>query len=203
MAMELTGDRLVPASLERTWQALNDPEMLRRSIPGCESLERDGEESFVALLALRVGPVNAKFKGKVRLSDVVPLEGYTLQFEGQGGGAGFGKGSAQVRLAAEGSQATRLTYQATATVGGKIAQVGSRLVDATAGMMAENFFRNFEAALTAETPEPERAEAAAGVPASGEPAAAVATDSRLRRLVLLAGIVLLLVLGIFSVAALR
>ncbi|MBK0392144.1 CoxG family protein [Ramlibacter algicola] len=202
MAMELTGDRLIPASLERTWQALNDPEMLRRSIPGCESLERDGEEGFVALLALRVGPVNAKFKGKVRLSDVVPLEGYTLQFEGQGGVAGFGKGSAQVRVAAEGPQATRLNYRATATVGGKIAQVGARLVDATARMMAENFFRDFEAALTAEMPEPAPAESPAVSAASGEPAA-IAANSRVRRLVLPAGIGLLIVLGIFSVVAFR
>lgn len=159
--MELVGDRLIPASIERTWEALNDPEVLRRSMPGCESLERTGDDAFTALLALRVGPVNARFKGNLRLSDVAPAAGYKLQFDGQGGVAGFGKGSAQVQLAPEGANQTRLRYTAQAQVGGKIAQVGSRLVDATAAKLAEDFFKRFEAILAEE-----RAQAAPATPAA-------------------------------------
>ena len=148
--MELAGDRLITASLARTWEALNDPEVLRRSIPGCDSLERVGDNHFTAHLSLRIGPVSAKFTGEVRLKDVVPQRGYRIDFDGKGGVAGFGRGSANVNLTAEGSQ-TRLHYRANATVGGKIAQVGSRLVDATAAKLADDFFKRFEA-IVAEQP---------------------------------------------------
>ena len=144
--MELQGERLIPAARDTTWAALNDPEMLKACITGCESLERTGDDAFAALVAVKVGPVSARFKGKLQLSNVVAPNSYTIHFDGQGGVAGFGKGSADVVLAEEGT-ATRLKYHARAQVGGKLAQVGSRLVDAAAAKVAEDFFKAFEAQL--------------------------------------------------------
>lgn len=140
--MELIGERLIPASQQRTWDALNDPEVLKGCIPGCETLERTEDGGFVATLSLRIGPVSAKFKGKLQLSDVQAPSAYTIHFDGQGGMAGFGKGSAQVQLAAA-DGGTRLSYQAKAQVGGKLAQVGSRLVDAAAAKITNDFFEAF------------------------------------------------------------
>jgi carbon monoxide dehydrogenase subunit G len=145
--MDLQGERLIPASLDKTWAALNDPGTLKACITGCESLERSGDDAFVALVAVKVGPVSARFKGNLKLTNVVVPESYTIQFDGQGGAAGFGKGSADVSLAAEGER-TRLKYLARAQVGGKMAQVGSRLVDAAAAKVAEDFFKAFEAHLS-------------------------------------------------------
>jgi carbon monoxide dehydrogenase subunit G len=145
--MELQGERLIPAPRATTWTALNDPEFLKACIAGCESLERSGDDAFAALVAVKVGPVSARFKGNLKLLDIRPPSSYTLQFDGQGGAAGFGKGSADVALEdAEGSQ-TRLKYSARAQVGGKMAQIGSRLVDAAASKMAEDFFLAFETRL--------------------------------------------------------
>jgi hypothetical protein len=144
--MELQGERLIPASVDATWAALNDPETLQACIAGCESLVRTGDDSFQAQLAVKVGPVSARFKGQLRLSNVVAPTRYTIHFDGQGGVAGFGKGSADVSLAAEGAQ-TRLTYHAKAQVGGKMAQVGSRLIDAAASKVAADFFAAFEERL--------------------------------------------------------
>lgn len=145
--MELNGERTIQASIDKTWNALNDPEILKQCIPGCETLERTADDTFTASLTLKIGPINAKFKGVVRLSELKPPHSYTLSFEGQGGMAGFGKGKAEVNLTAEGPTQTRLNYAANAKVGGKIAQVGSRLVDATAAKMAEDFFKAFEVAV--------------------------------------------------------
>jgi len=150
--MELTGERLIPATVDATWAALNDPEALRVCIAGCESLERTGEDGFVAVVAMKVGPVSARFKGNLKLTNVNPPNGYTIHFDGQGGVAGFGKGSADVALTPEGPAATKLAYQARATVGGKMAQIGSRLIDATAAKITEDFFRAFEARLQSEAP---------------------------------------------------
>jgi uncharacterized protein len=144
--MELQGERLIPAPLDTTWAALNDPDTLKACIAGCESLERAGDDAFAALVAVKVGPVSARFKGNLKLSNVVAPKSYTINFDGQGGVAGFGKGSADVVLAAEGEQ-TRLKYNAKAQVGGKMAQVGSRLVDAAAAKVAEDFFKAFETHL--------------------------------------------------------
>ncbi len=144
--MELKGERIIPAPIETTWAGLNDPEVLKACIAGCESLERTGDDAFAALVAVRVGPVSAKFKGNLKMTDVKPPTSYTIHFDGQGGVAGFGKGSADVSLTAEGS-GTKLSYVARAQVGGKMAQVGSRLIDAAAGKIAEDFFTAFEAAL--------------------------------------------------------
>jgi uncharacterized protein len=144
--MELKGERLIPASVDTTWRALNDPAILRDCIAGCESIERTGDDAYEALLAVKVGPVSARFKGKLQMSDIKPPHSYTIHFDGQGGVAGHGKGSADVALAAEGAQ-TRLRYEARAQVGGKMAQVGSRLIDAAAGKLTEDFFNAFEARL--------------------------------------------------------
>ncbi len=164
--MELTGERLIAAPIATVWAGLNDPEVLKACINGCESLERTGDDAFAALVAVRVGPVSAKFKGNLRMSDVKPPESYTIAFDGQGGVAGFGKGSADVRLAPEG-EGTRLSYQARAQVGGKMAQVGSRLIDAAAAKIAEDFFAAFEAKVAPPPAElPAVAPGAAGAPAA-------------------------------------
>ncbi len=149
--MELQGERTIPAPRARTWEALNDPEVLKACITGCESLEREGDNGLLALVAVKVGPVSARFKAKLQLNDVVPQQSYTIHFDGQGGVAGFGKGSADVKLADAGPGRTTLAYVARAQVGGKLAQIGSRLVDAAASKIAEDFFQAFEAQLRAET----------------------------------------------------
>ena len=152
--MELQGDRLIPASLDATWAALNDPETLKACIAGCESLERTGDDAYTAVVALKIGPVSARFKGNLKMTNVQAPTSYTINFDGQGGVAGFGRGSADVRLAPEGDAATRLSYAARAQVGGKMAQIGSRLIDATAGKITDDFFRAFEAYLQARAPQP-------------------------------------------------
>lgn len=145
--MQMTGQRLLPVPPQQAWNALNDPQMLKACIPGCESVTETGPNQYEVLMAARIGPVSAKFKGKLVQSDIVEPQSYTLAFDGQGGVAGFGKGKAEVRLdAAEGG--TQLNYTATAQVGGKIAQIGSRLVDAAAAKIADEFFAAFEKKLT-------------------------------------------------------
>ena len=161
--MDLKGERLLPAPVETTWAALNDPEMLKSCIAGCESLERTGPDAYQAVVAVKVGPVSARFKGSLQMTDIQAPNRYTLHFDGQGGVAGFGKGSAEVSLAPEGTQ-TRLSYSAKAQVGGKLAQVGSRLIDAAAGKITEDFFKAFETNLMAQVgaaPAPAPAAAAA------------------------------------------
>ena len=140
--MEMTGEQLIPASQQETWDALNDPEVLKACVPGCEAIDLIAGNEYQVQMVARVGPVSAKFRGKLTLSDVQPPNSYAIAFEGQGGAAGFAKGGAQVRLSAEG-ESTRLSYEAKANVGGKLAQIGSRLVDAAARKVAEDFFRKF------------------------------------------------------------
>ena len=140
--MEMKGEQLIEASQADTWAALNDPEILKACIQGCESIERVTDSEYAMQMTARVGPVAAKFKGKLTLSDLKPPQSYSIAFEGQGGVAGFGKGGAQVQLAPEGD-ATRLSYQVKASVGGKLAQIGSRLVDAAARKLADDFFTAF------------------------------------------------------------
>lgn len=140
--MELSGEYLIPASREEVWQALNDPEILKTAIPGCESLEKTDETSFKAQVTSKIGPVKARFKGAVTLSNIIEPESYTITGEGQGGVAGFAKGSANVALTqAEGG--TMLRYDAKGQVGGKLAQLGSRLVDQVARKTADDFFSAF------------------------------------------------------------
>lgn len=168
--MELTGERLIPAPIATVWAGLNDPAVLKDCIAGCDSLERTADDQFTALVAVRVGPVAARFRGQLKLADVQAPTRYTINFDGQGGVAGFGKGSADVALEAIGPTSTKLAYTARAHVGGKMAQIGSRLVDAAASKLTEDFFQAFEARVAA----PHAATAADTVPASagGPPAAA-------------------------------
>ena len=146
--MELLGKRLIPAPIDATWTALNDLDVLRSCIPGCESLAQVGPDRFEVVMALKIGPIAARFRGHLAMTQVQAHVGYTIAFEGQGGVAGFGKGSADVTLVAE-DGGTWLSYVARAQVGGKIAQVGSRLIDAAAGKIADTFFRRFESSLQA------------------------------------------------------
>ena len=146
--MEMTGEQLIDAPQQDVWRGLNDPQVLQQCVPGCEAIELIGENQYQVLMVARVGPVSAKFKGKLTLSDIKPPDSYALSFEGQGGPAGFAKGSAQVALKGEGPR-TRLGYDVKANVGGKLAQIGSRLVDAAARKVADDFFRNFNEKLSA------------------------------------------------------
>ena len=147
MAMKMTGEATLPAARSKVWAMLNDPAVLKACIPGCESLEKTGENGFAAVVKTKIGPVNATFRGKVELSDLVPSVSYRISGEGEGGVAGFAKGGARVSLADAGS-GTLLHYDVEAHVGGKIAQLGARLVDGVAKSMADKFFANFAAAAT-------------------------------------------------------
>ena len=149
--MEMTGSQTLPVSQQIAWEALNDPEILKASIMGCDLLDRTSDTEFLAGVTAAIGPVKAKFKAKLTLSEVNPPESYTIRFDGQGGAAGFGKGEAQVKLIPEGA-ATRLDYTAKANVGGKLAQIGSRLVDAASKKMADDFFVKFNAELARRNP---------------------------------------------------
>jgi carbon monoxide dehydrogenase subunit G len=142
--MELKGEYRIPAPRERVWAMLNDPNVLRECIPGCESLEGSAAEGFAARVTTKVGPVKATFNGQVTLSNVKPPESYTISGEGKGGVAGFAKGSADVHLAKDGA-GTVLTYAVNAQVGGKLAQLGARLIDSTAKKIADQFFSSFAA----------------------------------------------------------
>ena len=168
--MELHGDRLIPAPIATTWEALNDPETLKGCIAGCESLERTGDDAYTAVVALKIGPVSARFKGNLKMTDVTAPTGYKINFDGQGGVAGFGRGSADVRLTPEGDSATRLAYDARAQVGGKMAQIGSRLIDATAAKITDDFFKAFESQLAARV-APAAAPGVPAVPAAAPPRA--------------------------------
>lgn len=141
--MQLTSQQSLPVSQAIAWQALNDVTMLQAAIPGCESLTVIGENEYEAALSVAIGPVKAKFKGKLKLSDLQPPASYRIAFEGQGGQAGHGKGTAQVRLEAVSASETLLHYEVQASVGGKIAQIGSRLIDMAAQKMANDFFASF------------------------------------------------------------
>ncbi len=140
--MDMTGEYRIEAPRERVYEALNDPEILKQCIPGCESLEKHSQTEMEAKVVARVGPVKAKFTGQVTLSDLVPPESYSISGQGKGGAAGHAKGGARIQLVADGS-ATLLQYQVHADIGGKLAQLGSRLIDGTAKKMAKDFFETF------------------------------------------------------------
>ncbi|HTW52014.1 MAG TPA: carbon monoxide dehydrogenase subunit G [Stellaceae bacterium] len=140
--MEMHGERRIPATRAEVWAKLNDPETLKNCIPGCETVEKVSDTEFTAKLVARVGPVKASFSGKVTLTDLVPPESYTITGEGTGGVAGFAKGSAKVSLDDAGAE-TVLRYGVQGQVGGKLAQIGSRLIDATSRKMADDFFNRF------------------------------------------------------------
>jgi carbon monoxide dehydrogenase subunit G len=187
--MQITGSFVVPAPRQRVWEALNDPEILRQSIPGCEELNRVGDNEFEGKIVAKVGPVKATFTGKVTLSDLDPPNGYTISGEGKGGVAGFAKGGAKVVLADD-AGGTKLDYTADASVGGKLAQIGGRLIEAAANQTASEFFTKFSEVVGAGsagvgvpsdvTPaEPIAADATAAMGASVGKAAAAASPSRL------------------------
>lgn len=162
--MDMSGEYRIAAPREIVWASLNDPDLLRECIPGCEEVEKTSPTEFVAKVTAKVGPVKARFSGKVAMSDLDPPNGYRISGEGQGGAAGFAKGGAEVKLEADGAD-TLMRYTVNANVGGKLAQIGSRLIDATARKMAEDFFGRFAAIVA------ERAAAAAPAEAAPEPAA--------------------------------
>lgn len=162
--MEMTGEFRIPATRQRVWEALNDPEMLKQAIPGCQSIEKVSDTEFTAKVRAKVGPVSATFGGKVTLSDLDPPRAYTIAGEGSGGVAGFAKGSAKVNLDEDGGDATLLHYEVQAHVGGKLAQIGSRLIDATSRKMAQEFFTHFAAVVA-----PEAAGSATSAGTAGEP----------------------------------
>jgi carbon monoxide dehydrogenase subunit G len=166
--MDMTGQYRIPASRDQVWAALNDAETLKASLPGCESLEKVSEHEFVATVVAKVGPVKAKFNGNVTLSNLNPPESYTISGEGKGGAAGFAKGGADVRLAEDGD-VTVLTYTAKADVGGKLAQLGSRLIDGTAKKMADEFFDNFAKQVAPPALAPEVAAEPVPAPAAAPP----------------------------------
>ena len=145
--MQLTSQQALPVNQAQAWEALNDITLLQAAIPGCEGLTPTGENQYEVLVLAAIGPVKAKFKGKLQLENLQPPTSYTLRFEGQGGPAGHGKGTADIRLEPNGPRETVLHYTANAQVGGKIAQIGSRLVDMAAQKMATDFFERFNAAL--------------------------------------------------------
>jgi carbon monoxide dehydrogenase subunit G len=142
--MEMSSEQHIPAPRDDVWRALNDPEVLKRCIPGCESIEQESLDSFRITMLAAVGPVKARFNGKLAIQDSVPPKGYALAFEGSGGMAGFGKGTATVSLS-EADGGTLLNYTANAQVSGKLAQVGSRLIDGVARKLAAEFFTRFNA----------------------------------------------------------
>jgi uncharacterized protein len=139
----MTGEQLIPAPQQDTWKALNDPDVLKACVPGCESITKVNENEYQVQMTARVGPVSAKFRGRLSLFDIKPPQSYSLAFEGQGGPAGFAKGAAQVKLSPVSAEETKLSYDVKANVGGKLAQIGSRLIDAAAKKVADEFFQNF------------------------------------------------------------
>ncbi len=170
--MEMKGERLLPADRATAWRLLNDPETLKQCLPGCESMTATGDGSYEVAMTAAVGPVKARFKGKMSLADVEPPERYRLVFEGQSAQAGFARGQARVALETVSPLETRLLYAATAQIGGKLAQIGSRLIDAAAAATAERFFEAFALQLTAATQAPGAAAAGAAgaAPAPAPPA---------------------------------
>jgi hypothetical protein len=162
--MDMTGEERIAASRETVWAALNDVEVLKQCIPGCESLEKQSDTEMAAKVKLQIGPVSARFSGKVTLSEIDPPNGYRIAGEGSGGAAGHAKGSAQVRLVEDGD-GTILRYEARADVGGKLAQLGGRLIDATAKKLAGEFFSKLGDVVG---PAPAGAEGEAADAAAGE-----------------------------------
>ena len=155
--MDMTGEVRIPATRQKVWQALNDPEVLKQAIPGCEEIEKLSDTEMTAKVTAKVGPVKARFGGKVTLSDLDPPNGYKITGEGNGGAAGFAKGGATVRLN-DVDGGTMLSYTVEAHVGGKLAQIGSRLIDGTARKMADEFFTKFSEVVGGAAPQGTAAE---------------------------------------------
>ena len=149
MALNMEGEERIEAPIQKVWEALNDPAVLKECIPGCQSLEKTSDNELAATVVLKIGPIKATFTGEVTLSNLKPLHGYTISGEGKGGIAGFAKGGADVTLAEDGPNTTILKYTAKADVGGKIAQLGSRLIESTSKKLAGQFFSTFNETVSA------------------------------------------------------
>ena len=188
--MDMAGERLIAAPQNTVWGALNDPEILKACIPGCESLEATSDNEMTAVATVKLGPISARFSGRVKLSDIDPPNGYTLSGEGKGGPAGFAKGAAKVRLTPK-PEGTLLTYTVEAQVGGKIAQLGARLIDATAKSMADQFFTKFSEQVQALVPR----SATARVPRQQ----AAATPSTMRWLLVGVAVAVVLAAAVFLI----
>lgn len=204
--MDMTGEQLIAAPKAKVWAALNDPEILRQAIPGCESIAKESDTTMVATVVAKVGPVKATFKGKVTLSDIDPPNSYTITGEGAGGAAGFGKGGAKVQLE-DAPGGTLLKYKAEAQVGGKLAQLGSRLIDATSRKLAEDFFVKFNeivgaAEAAAQTGAPAAASGAEAAPgaAPATPAAAPGTGKGIPSWIWVGGLILAAMLAMWLVS---
>lgn len=169
--MRMSGEQLVAAPRQRVWQALNDPAILGAAIPGCQSLDAEGSDRFAAVVEVKIGPIGARFKGAVSLSDIVPGEGYKLTGEGSGGIAGNARGTATVRLSDAGG-GTLISYEVEAEVGGRMAQLGGPIIDATAKQLSAKFFARFDEVVSGKTTTPV---AATGAIASGAVAATSTT----------------------------
>ena len=168
--MDMQGSRQLAITQQQAWDALNDPQVLKACIPGCEKVEPTGEHQYALGVALKIGPVSAKFAGKILLSDIVPPTSYSINFEGQGGAAGFGKGNSAVTLVPN-AAGCELNYTVHASVGGKIAQLGQRLIDGVAKSMAEDFFKRFDDAMRVAHPAAYAVQAEADAAAGGSTAA--------------------------------
>lgn len=166
--MDMQGSRQLAITQQQAWDALNNPEVLKTCIPGCDRVEATGENQYAIGMAVKIGPVAAKFTGKIALSDIKAPESYTISFEGQGGPAGFGKGRAEVLLAPN-AEGHLLSYTVQASVGGKVAQLGQRLIDGAAKSMAEDFFKRFDAEMQRQYPQAYAEKVAVAAPAAAAP----------------------------------
>ena len=194
--MEMQASRQLAVTQQQAWEALNDPEVLKTCIPGCDKVESTGENQYAVGIAVKIGPVSAKFSGKITLSDIEPPRSYTITFEGQGGAAGHGKGNSRVTLTPN-DAGCELAYTVNAQVGGKIAQLGQRLIDGAAKSMAEDFFKRFDAEMQRRHPAAAAAQAA---PGAAVPVVAAATDDaggKTPTWVWVAGAVVLAVLAVW------
>lgn len=194
--MKLIGKQVIQLPREQVWEALNNPQILQQCIPGCEQFSASGEHAYDIVMTAAVGPVKAKFKGKLTLSDILPPESYTLAFDGSGGAAGFGKGNATVKLSDLPGQ-TELEYAVQAKVGGRLAQVGSRLIDGVAKKMADEFFTRFKKQIEPEATEPEQPAEASGQDSSASSRPKASSPFTNQRLLLwvVAALIVVLVVG--------
>ena len=192
--MELSNTRTVPLPRSVVWAALNDPAVLKDCLPGCESIEADGEHAWRVVMAARVGPVSARFNGRMSMTDIHEPETYTLQFDGQGGAAGFARGDARVTLMPVAGDQTEMSYVAKAQIGGKLAQIGSRLVDGAAAKMADDFFARFVTRAAGPATEAAVAPAPNVTPDDATPIAPAGGSPWVRYAAIVAIIVVLIVL---------
>jgi uncharacterized protein len=187
--MDMQGARQLAISQQQAWDALNDPLVLKACIPGCDKVELSGDNQYSIGMALKIGPVSAKFTGKITLSDINPPASYKINFEGQGGTAGFGKGDSAVTLTPN-ADGCELAYTVHASVGGKIAQLGQRLIDGAAKMMAEDFFKRFDEEMQRQHPDAYAAKIVMGDVSSQPGALGVSPDAATSRWVIGAAVAL-------------